>query len=78
MCIRKIQTFYRLQDEGQSLLRMVISHLNLTAHGYHRILKLARSIADLAELEGIQSPQLADALQCCQKLMMSYKDKHIV
>jgi len=37
--------------------------LNLSARAYHRVLKLARTIADLAEVERIQAPHLAEALQ---------------
>jgi len=61
-----------LQDEGQQLMRAAMSHpMNLSARAYHRILKLARTIADLARSEDIQSVHLAEALQYIPKLMMS-------
>jgi magnesium chelatase family protein len=44
-------------------VRAAMSHLNLSARAYHRILKLARTIADLVGSEHIQTPHLAEALQ---------------
>jgi len=52
------------------LMRAAMSRLNLSARAYHRILKLARTIADLAGSEEIQSAHLAEALQYRPKLIM--------
>lgn len=49
MQVGEIRQFCKLRDEGQSLMRAAISQLNLSARVYHHILKLARTIADLAE-----------------------------
>jgi magnesium chelatase family protein len=70
MRVGEIRKFCRLQDEGQSLMRAAMTQLNLSAHAYHRILKLARTIADLAGSEDMQSAQLAEALQYRLKIMM--------
>jgi len=51
-------------------MRSAMNQLNLSARAYHRILKLARTIVDLAGSEDIQSPHLAEALQYRPKLMM--------
>ena len=51
-------------------MRAAMTHLNLSARAYHRILKLARTIADLAGSEEIQSPHLAEALQYRPKIIM--------
>ena len=70
MHIGEIRQFCQLQAEGQSLMRTAMSQLNLSARAYHRILKLARTIADLAGSEEIQSAHLAEALQYRPKIMM--------
>ncbi len=70
MRIGEIRQFCRLQDEGQSLMRSAMSQLQLSARAYHRILKLSRTIADLAGSEEIQSVHLAEALQYRPKIMM--------
>ncbi len=70
MRIAEIRQFCQLQDEGQSLMRSAMSQLQLSARAYHRILKLSRTIADLAGSEEIQSTHLAEALQYRPKIMM--------
>src|SRR5258706_8490644 len=59
-----------LKFQVQSLMRSAMTQLNLSARGYHRVLKLARTIADLAGSEEIQSMHLAEALQYRPKIMM--------
>lgn len=63
MRVGEIRQYCRLQDEGQSLMRTAMSQMSLSARAYHRILKLARTIANLARSEEIQSAHLAEALQ---------------
>jgi magnesium chelatase family protein len=70
MRVGEIRQFCKLQEEGQHLMRAAMTQLNLSARAYHRILKLARTIAHLAGSEEIQSAHLAEALQYLSKLMM--------
>ena len=69
--IEEIRQFYKLTKDDQSLMRAAMSQLNLSARVYHRILKLARTIANLAGCEEIQSVHLAEALQYRPKLMLN-------
>jgi magnesium chelatase family protein len=48
---------------AESLLRQAIARLNLSARAYHRVLKLARTIADLAGSETIAVAHVAEAIQ---------------
>ena len=52
-----------LDDAGKGLLRAAMQQLHHTARAYHRILKLARTIADLAGAERIETAHLAEAIQ---------------
>jgi len=70
MRVSEVRQFCQLQAEGQSLMRSAMSQLQLSARAYHRILKLSRTIADLAGSEEIQSTHLAEALQYRPKIMM--------
>ncbi len=70
MRIGEVRQFCQLQPEGQNLMRAAMSQLNLSARAYHRILKLSRTIADLAGSEEILSTHLAEALQYRPKIMM--------
>ena len=69
MRVGEVRQFCKLPEEGQSLMRAAMTQLNLSARAYHRILKLARTIADLAGSEEIQSVHLAEALQYRPKIM---------
>jgi magnesium chelatase family protein len=71
MRVGEIRQFCSLGEEGQRLMRSAMTQLNLSARAYHRILKLARTIADLSGCEEIQSVHLAEALQYRPKLMLT-------
>jgi magnesium chelatase family protein len=59
----EIRVYARIDDDGRSLIRQAMKQIGLTARGYHRVLKLGRTIADLAGAEDIQTVHLAEALQ---------------
>ena len=63
MRVGEVRLFCKLDDAGESLIRAAMGQMNLSARGYHRVLKLARTIADLAGCEQIQAVHLAEALQ---------------
>jgi len=59
----EIREHCQLDGAGQSLMKAAVRQLNLSARGYHRVLKLARSIADLAGSDQIGAAHLAEAVQ---------------
>lgn len=56
-----------LDEQAQSLLRLAMAQLSLSARAFHRILKLARTIADMAASDAIESHHLAEAIQYRQR-----------
>ena len=64
----EVQAFCKLDDgrgcSGWSnLMRAAVKQMDLSARAYHRVLKLSRTIADLAGEENIRSQHLAEALK---------------
>ena len=59
----EVRLFCPLDDACKSLMRAAMNQMNLSARAYHRILKLARTIADLAGSLPITQVHLAEALQ---------------
>jgi len=51
-----------IEDSAQSLMQMAMKQLTLSARDLHRVLKVARTIADLAGSEDILTPHVAEAL----------------
>ncbi|RPI03667.1 MAG: ATP-binding protein [Calditrichaeota bacterium] len=60
---KEIRRFCRLDDQGHELLKMAITKLGLSARAYDRILKVARTIADLEHHEEIKAEFVSEAIQ---------------
>ena len=60
---KDLNKYCKLNDSGQSLLKTAMEKLSLSARAYDRIIKVARTIADLDNSENIQTEHLAEAIQ---------------
>ena len=60
---RETEKHCHAEDAATSLLKTAIARLNLSARAYHRVLRLARTIADLASAGAIGSAHVAEAVQ---------------
>ena len=63
LSVSEIDTLCAPDEKGAALLQQSITRLNLSARAYHRVLKVARTIADLAASENILSAHIAEAVQ---------------
>ncbi len=59
----EVRQYCEVDQAGKSLLRAAVQQLSMSARAYHRILKLARTIADLAGSTRIETAHLAEAIQ---------------
>jgi magnesium chelatase family protein len=66
---KEVQGYCKLDAAGDALMRAAMRQLQLSARSYHRILKLARTIADLAGDVEIRAHHLAEALQYRPKVV---------
>jgi magnesium chelatase family protein len=60
---RELQKFCPLTPESQEVLRMAITDLNFSARAYDRIIKVARTIADLEGFAAIEARHVQEAIQ---------------
>jgi magnesium chelatase family protein len=63
MAPRDIRAHCRVADAAEALLRTAITRLGLSARAYHRILKIARTIADLDGAGGLEPKHVSEAIQ---------------
>ncbi len=59
----EVREYCGVDEAGKNLLRAAMQQMQMSARAYHRILKLARTIADLADRDHIETPHLAEAIQ---------------
>jgi magnesium chelatase family protein len=60
---RHLKKYCALDGAGKDLLEQAMTHLGLSARAYGRILRVARTIADLADSDKIETSHLAEAIQ---------------
>ena len=60
---KELKQFCELDEATKELLQFAMADLNLSARAYDRILKVARTIADLAGAENIASEHVSEAVQ---------------
>jgi len=60
---KELNAYVTLDAAGEQMMKAAVRQLQLTARGYHRVLKLARTIADLGEADHVAVSHLAEALQ---------------
>jgi len=63
MTTRQIRNICQLSTESQALLEMAMNRLGLSARAYNRILKVSRTIADLADADDIRPEHVSEAIQ---------------
>jgi magnesium chelatase family protein len=66
---REIDAHCPMDASSETLLRQAIHRLNLSARGYHRILKVARTLADLAGADNLGASHVAEAVQYRRSLI---------
>jgi magnesium chelatase family protein len=68
MGVNEIERYCSIDDSAKDLLSQAMKQFQLSGRAFHRILKLSRTIADLADSQKIQTPHIAEALQYRPKL----------
>jgi magnesium chelatase family protein len=63
LSVKEIDRFCAPDPDSENLLKQAIARLNLSARAYHRILKVARTIADLSDADKIGKQHIAEAIQ---------------
>jgi magnesium chelatase family protein len=67
----EIDTFCKLDEAATTLLKAAMRKLQLSARAYHRVLKVSRTIADLAESDLIHTEHVAEAVQYRSRTLLT-------
>lgn len=67
MSTKDINKYCKLDEDSDNLLKRAVNNMNLSARAYYRILKLARTIADLDQKENIEKSHIAEAISYRKK-----------
>ena len=63
MTTKHLKAHSKLDADSQELVRIAMTELNLSARAYDRILKVARTIADLSSADAISAEHVSEAIQ---------------
>jgi magnesium chelatase family protein len=63
MTSRDLRRYCRLSQPVESVLRQAVTRLGLSARAYHRVLKIARTVADLAGAAELTTTHVSEAIQ---------------
>jgi magnesium chelatase family protein len=63
MGVKQVKQFCRPDNEGEELLRMAVDKMGFSARAYDRVLKVARTIADLKGDEELNSAHISESVQ---------------
>jgi magnesium chelatase family protein len=70
MDVRSVEKLCPLDASSEELLTQAVRRLNLSMRAYHRMIKVSRTIADLADAEAIRTEHMAEALQYRQNIVV--------
>jgi len=71
MSVRDLDTYVPLDTAARTLLNESAEALELSARGYHRVIKIARTIADLENADPVGTPHILEALQYRPKVFLA-------
>ncbi len=65
---KQLERYAQLTSEARALLHRALNHFNISARGYHRLLKVAMTFVDLARVELISERENSEAMSFREKI----------